>query len=122
MRISFHSQSFSLAPEQRTRIEYRLQFALGRFLTRVAHVAVHLADTNGRRGGVDKRCRIVAQVTGIDPLVVEDYDHDFNALIDRAAERLGHTVGRRLERERSGKKCLSFAGVQGGEIQLEGDR
>jgi ribosomal subunit interface protein len=110
MRISFHKQGIELDDAQRDHIELRLQFALGRFAPRVTHVAVHVADTNGRRGGVDKRCRLVTRVTGLDELVVEDHDQSFYVLIDRVTERLGHTVGRRLERERFGNERVAFDG------------
>lgn len=110
MRISFHKQGIELDDSQREHIELRLQFALGRFSPRITHVAVHVADTNGRRGGIDKRCRLVTRVTGLDELVVEDHDQNFNVLIDRVTERLGHTVGRRFERERFGKERVAFDG------------
>lgn len=86
----------------RQRVERRLGFALGRFGNRVGRVAVHLSDVNGTRGGVDKQCRIVAQVPGgrSGPVVVEDTAAGLDTLIDRAADRIGQSVRRRLERVR----------------------
>lgn len=86
----------------RERVERRLGFALARFGDRVGRVAVRLADVNGLRGGVDKRCRIVADIpgTGSNPVVVEENGEDVNAVIDRAAERIGRAVRRRLDMTR----------------------
>ena len=39
-------------------VERRARFALGRFADRVVRVKIQLADVNGPRGGVDKRCRV----------------------------------------------------------------
>ncbi len=84
----------------RQRVERRLAFAIGRFHDRLGRVAVHLSDVNGPRGGVDKHCRIIADVLGSEPVVVEDAAARLDTLIDRAADRIGQSVRRRLERVR----------------------
>jgi putative sigma-54 modulation protein len=88
------------AGEEKERAERRLQFALGRFGERVGRVDVHLYDVNGPRGGIDKCCRLVARLPGQEAVVVEETDSNINALIDRAAQRLGEAVRRRLDRTR----------------------
>ncbi len=101
MRLSIHSRQLAVGGAARERIERRLGFALGRFGDRIGRVAaVRLADVNGPRGGVDKRCRVVAELPGHAAVVVEEADADLNALIDRAADRLGEAVRRRLDRAR----------------------
>ncbi|MGL6094862.1 MAG: HPF/RaiA family ribosome-associated protein [Fimbriiglobus sp.] len=82
------------------RVARRLGFALGRFGERVGRVTVHLTDTNGPRGGVDKRCRVLVDLTRIGPVVVEDEDSELGVLIDRTADRTGQIVRRRLDRAR----------------------
>jgi ribosome-associated translation inhibitor RaiA len=77
-----------------------LHYALGRFEGRVNVVTARLADLNGPRGGVDKRCRISVAVRAGDPVLVEDADTDLYAAIDRAAERAGRAVWRQLARRR----------------------
>ncbi|VTT99613.1 ---NA--- : Ribosomal subunit interface protein OS=Candidatus Accumulibacter sp. SK-12 GN=AW08_02343 PE=4 SV=1: Ribosomal_S30AE [Gemmataceae bacterium] len=86
----------------RYRVERRLRFALGRFGGVLGRVAVHSADVNGPRGGVDKQCRVVADVTGCGygPVVVQNAAADLAALIDRAADRAGRAVRRRMNRAR----------------------
>jgi len=100
MRLNIHGQGLAIDAAVRGRVERRLGFALGRFGGRVVRVAVHLADVNGPRGGVDKRCRVVADLPGHPAVVVEEADADRNALIDRAADRVGHALRRRLDRAR----------------------
>lgn len=81
------------------RVERRLGFALARFGDRVGRVAVHLAEVNGPQGRADKRCRIVVDIPGYGSaqVVVEEDGDDLNAVIDRAADRIGRAVRRRLD-------------------------
>jgi putative sigma-54 modulation protein len=75
----------------RQRVERRLRFALGRFGGRVGRVAVHFAEVNGPRGGVDEQCRVITDVPGCGsgPVVVQNAAADLVALIDRAVDRAG---------------------------------
>ena len=73
---------------------------LGRFGDQVRRVSIYLADVNGPRGGEDKLCRIVVEVLGHGRVVVEDADHDLTVAIDRAADRVGQAVRRKLDRTR----------------------
>lgn len=81
--------------------ERRLRFALGSFSHRITKVTVRLEDLNGPKGGTDKRCRILVNIPTYDPVVVEDYDRDYETVVARAADRISHTLSRRLARERN---------------------
>jgi len=63
---------------------------------------VRLGDTNGPRGGVDKRCRIVLKLRAADStsIAIEDVDENLRAAIARATARVGRTVARTLDRKR----------------------
>lgn len=100
MRLNIHGRGLAIDEAVRERVERRLGFALGRFGDRVGRVDVHLSDVNGPRGGEDKRCRVVAEVPGHGPVVVTDDGSDLDALIDRATDRIGRAVRRRLDRGR----------------------
>ncbi|MBA4066598.1 MAG: 30S ribosomal protein S30 [Isosphaera sp.] len=100
MWLNIHGHGLVVDAAARERAGRRLGFALGRFGDRVGQVAVHLSDVNGPRGGVDKRCRVVVELPGHGPVVVEEADADLDALIDRAADRVGRAVVRRLVRAR----------------------
>lgn len=100
MRVNIHGRRVAVDAATRERVERRLGFALGRFGGRVGRVAVHLSAADAARGGVGKRCRVVAEVLGHGAVTVADDDRDLPALIDRTADRVGLAVGRRLDRAR----------------------
>ncbi|MEZ6141498.1 MAG: HPF/RaiA family ribosome-associated protein [Zavarzinella sp.] len=100
MRIEIHVRGLKVDDSARMLFERRFKFSLTRLNNRVGRVDVYLSDMNGPRGGVDKRCQIVAEVLGLGQIVVEDKDSDLTNLIDRAAGRLGQTVRRRIARDR----------------------
>lgn len=97
MRTEVIGRGVEVDGATRERIDRRLGFALGRFGDRVGRVAVYLVDLNGPRGGVDKQCRVVAEVLGHGLVVVEDTNASLTAAIDRAADRVGQGVRRRLD-------------------------
>ena len=74
-------------------------------------IAMRLSDENGPRGGEDKLCRIQASLAGAPPVVIEDVQSNLYVAIDRAADRLGRTVARRLHRQRRARRSLGRAGL-----------
>lgn len=97
MQIEIQAMRFKLTEALRNYAERRLRFAFGATSNKVRGVMMRLADENGPRGGVDKRCSIRAIVSGIPPVVVEQYETDLYVAIDRAADRAGRAVSRRLK-------------------------
>jgi ribosome-associated translation inhibitor RaiA len=61
---------------------------------------VRLSDVNGPRGGEDKRCHIEVRLRGMPDVVIVDTEADLYVAIDRATERAGRALVRRLERRR----------------------
>jgi len=98
MHIDIQSQGFTLTPALRAHAERRLRLALGATRPGVLRVAVRLSDDNGPRGGEDKRCRVRIAVAGVPDIVIEDAESDLYVAIDRAADRAGRTLVRRLSR------------------------
>lgn len=119
MKLFFHRQSIEMTTTQREHVEMRVHLSLGRFMPSVFRVAVYVADTNGHRRGVDKRCRIVAKIQGSKDIVIEDHDSNFYVLVDRVTERLGRTVARRLERRRFGGLRIAFDGRRANRTNCE---
>ena len=74
-------------------VRRRLPFALGRFAGHVRRVVVRLEDTNGPKGGIDKRCS-VQTIGALGGAVIETRDADFVAAVDRAFELCGRAVAR----------------------------
>ena len=98
MKIVIRIHQVDLTFELRDHVRRRLEFALGRLGPAVRAVRVTLADVNGPRGGVDKRCRIV--LSGSHRTIAEAVDADPYAAVDRACERLAHALRRLVERGR----------------------
>ena len=98
MQIDIQARGFRLTEGLRTQAERRVRFALGSTSGRVRSVVMRLADENGPRGGVDKRCTIRANLPGGPPVIIEQQEADLYVAIDRAADRAGRAVSRRLER------------------------
>jgi putative sigma-54 modulation protein len=112
MRINIQTRGFKLTEGLRDYAERRVRFALGAFSGRVRSLVMHLADENGPRGGVDKRCTIRASLPGAPPVIIEQLEADLYGAIDRAADRAGRAVSRRLERASAGRRYASW--VSGG--------
>ncbi len=102
MTLDIRGRNIGLSQALRDHVTRRVRFALGRFGGRVARVTTRLGDLNGPRGGVDKCCRIVVTLRAEERVLVEDADTDMYAAIDRAAERAGRAVWRRLAQRREG--------------------
>ena len=100
MRLDIRIQKVDLPKEVNRYIERRLRFCLGRFETRIRRVSVRIFDINGPRGGADKRCRVTVRLIPSDVIVVQEVNADLFAAIDRAAERAGQTLARKLHRAR----------------------
>lgn len=98
MQLVIHARGFTLTAGIRDHIEKRLRFALDCVRHHVGKVSVRLSDHNGPRGGQDKCCHIQMAVPGGSDVVIEDTKDDLYVAIDSAADRLGKTLGRRIER------------------------
>ncbi|HOM18667.1 MAG TPA: HPF/RaiA family ribosome-associated protein [Thermoguttaceae bacterium] len=103
MQVFISAKNFKVSEPVREHVDRRLAFALDRFQAEIERIDVTLADLNGPKGGMDKQCRMVAKLRSDGTLVIEDQDMDFYAVIDRAADRLGHAVQRAIDRRRDTK-------------------
>ena len=103
MRLVIRPRKLDLHESLRESLEMRLRFALSRFSPRIRDVAVTLEDTNGPRGGVDKRCRVVVRLAPRGTVAIDETEADFETAIAHAAERAGRAVGRELERRHTAR-------------------
>lgn len=101
MQLDIQTNGFSLTDGIRDYTTQRLQFALNRNDQCVTKIKVRLADINGPRGGVDKRCQIDLSLAGHNDIVIEDTETNLYVAIDRASDRCARTLSRRLERARA---------------------
>lgn len=87
-----------ISDTMKTFIERRVRFALGRFDEHVKTVRVTLEDTNGPKGGIDKRCTIRVEAKDVEPVIVEERDQKFYPAITRAAERAHRAIAKEVDR------------------------
>jgi len=98
MQFEIYGKDILITEHLRGHIGRRLCFALGRFIRRIGRVRVSVGDLNGPRGGVDKLCRVSIKLTGSTTILTEDCDSDIYVAIDRAADKAGRCIARRLRR------------------------
>lgn len=111
MQIDIQARNFSLTDALRNHVERRLSFALSTRDEHIQRISVRLVDINGPRGGEDKCCRIQVVLPHLTDVVIEDTEVDMYAAIDRAADRAGRTVSRRLARQRDNDRTSGFLNV-----------
>jgi putative sigma-54 modulation protein len=100
MQLDIQARGFTLTDALRSYTLKRLRFALTRDDSFVMRARVRLADINGPRGGVDKRCQLELALAGQANIMIEDTETDLYFAIDRACDRAMRTLNRRLERVR----------------------
>lgn len=100
MYIDIQTTGFSLTDSLKSYTNRHMQFALNRNDALMLRARVWLADINGPRGGVDKRCQIELKLAGHNTIVIEDVETDLYLAIDRATARCMRTLTRRIARAR----------------------
>jgi putative sigma-54 modulation protein len=103
MELDIRAQNFRVSDKLNEHIERQLNFALDPFASWIDGVNVHLEDVNGPKGGLDKQCRILAQLKGGKTLKIEDVDTEFTLAVNRAADRLGQAISREVDKRREKK-------------------
>ncbi len=100
MHLEIRAGNVELADAMRLHLERRLRFALGRFDDRIRKVTVRLKDLNGPKGGTDQQCRISLDLIPKGKLILDEQSADVVVAMDRAADRVGRAVARRMHRNR----------------------
>lgn len=100
MLISVTLRKMALNDQQQAWIERRIQFALGRFVSRIRRVSAIFSDINGARGEADKKCRLRISLIPNGEVVVDDVDTSVEAAAANVSEKAARTVARLLERLR----------------------
>lgn len=101
MRIDIHSRKLALTESLRKYIERKAELALSWAYHKLPHIHLRLDDVNGPKGGVDKVCRIQIPIPSGKPVVIEEIQTDIYSAIDRAIQRAGRTMSRRIKRNRT---------------------
>ena len=101
MQLHIQARQFALTEAIRQHVEKRFRFAGSARFEQIRRVMVRLSDINGPRGGKDKRCHIQVVLAGQSDVVIEETQNNLYSAIDRAAQRAGRTVSRRLAKLRN---------------------
>ena len=101
MQVDIQARDFSLTNALRIHAERRLRFALSCCDDHIQRIVMRLSDINGPRGGADKRCHLQVVLKGLPDVVIEDTEADLYVAIDRATDRAGRTVVRKIDRQQT---------------------
>lgn len=108
MQIGIQARGFKLTEGLRNHCERRLRLTLGSASSRVRSVLIQLADENGPRGGIDKRCTIRATLRNAPLVIIVQDEADLYVAIDRAFDRVARATYRKLERTWSIRRAPSL--------------
>mgnify|MGYP005847208183 FL=1 len=104
MHLEIRSTNIHFGDSVRDYVARRMESAIGQHAKRIGLTTVHFADINGPHGGKDKQCRIAARLRRGKTICVEDSDTDLIRVVDRAADRIKHTLAQEMERRRSRRR------------------
>lgn len=100
MQVLFKSRDAE-AQQLREVAVTRVRFVMRRLGWLVPRARVQLADVNGPRGGVDKRCQIELKTEQGRTVVVTATAHDWRTALDDALARAARVLLRTLRRQRT---------------------
>ncbi len=101
MQIDIQARHFTLTEALRSHAENRLRLALTCCGDHIQRIVMRLSDINGPRGGSDKRCHLQVVLAGIPDVVIEDTEANMYVAINRAADRAGRTLIRKVNRQQT---------------------
>ncbi len=104
MRLEVRRRGVEITEELRAHLGERLRRALGRLTRHIDRVRVYLRDTNGPRGGLGMRCRMVVELSARRRVVVAGTDTAVSGAIARTARRAGLAVKRHVGRRRAHRR------------------
>jgi ribosome hibernation promoting factor len=100
MKLDIRSPNLMVNDELRDHTKRNLHFSLGRLAPQIERVVVTVADINGPKGGLDKRCGV--RVVGRDGwlVTVTHTERSSESAVSHAVARAARAVARRIERRR----------------------
>lgn len=101
MHIDIQARHFSLTNALRKHAEHRLRLALTCCGDHIQRIVMRLSDINGPRGGADKHCHLQVVLAGLPDVVIEDTETNLYVAINRATDRAGRTLVRKVNRRQT---------------------
>ncbi len=96
MRVELSVKGMDGEDALREYVERRIHFALSGFRAELGRVAIRLTKTDGSQGASQRQCQIVIRLLPSGSVSVVATHADLFGAIDRAVERAGQSVHRRL--------------------------
>lgn len=100
MRIDLQCNGVEPPSGLREYVARRMRFAIGQFRDHIQWARVKVADVNGPRGGVDKRCVVQLRLRNLPDVIFAITEVEARSAVDRAADRVSQVLARRLGRQR----------------------
>ena len=101
MKVEVRFHGLEASEELRVHAARRVHQHLSRFGQQLSAVVVRIADVNGPKGGLDKRCQVTVRGPRLGTSTFEGLSGDPSSAVDAVVERVARAVGRALERVRS---------------------
>lgn len=118
MEISIQTTGLHLSRSEmelfREHVRQRVEESFSRIKRRITHVAVHLEDDNGPRGGADKRCLVKVSLGGPTAALAQGRDRNLFAVVNRVSACAARVTLKRLKRRveyASSRKLGSHADI-----------
>lgn len=113
MRILIHPRDITAdTPDLRLCVADVLENSLASVRDFHESIDVYLTDVNGPRGGPDKRCQIVAQLSSERPVISTATGSDPVAAVLAAANRCRRTIRSRLKKRRDRRRRTAASTVR----------
>lgn len=96
--------SIDCRPQTREFIEQEWHKAVERVENWIRKASIYITDTNGPRGGICKRCRIILYPHSGGPIVIQDTQERLSPAISSAIKRSVNTLKRRIARKRQRRR------------------
>lgn len=112
MQTDIYARKFSLTKALKNHAEQRIYSSFAHCDQHILRVVLRLSDTNGPRGGKDKRCLLLVMMVDAPDVIIEDIETDLYVAIDRAVERASRVTLRKVKQRKTQRKMrnLSFVG------------
>ena len=99
MHIEIHGLPVALSQTIQAHIEQTLQFSLNRFEQHINKIYISLSDVNGPRAGLDKQCTLQVFFANTSDIVIKDTQATLSLATDRAIQRAGRSVARKVDQQ-----------------------
>lgn len=100
MEISIFDGPIKTTDAQRDHILAKVGGASARLKDLAGNIDVRIADLNGPKGGIDKKCSIVLTPPGLATIRVEEQASEYYAAIDAASATLKRAIAKALEKSK----------------------